>query len=158
MTLYNKKLLDDVGWQLLIALQEDARLSYAELGRQVGLSLPAVGERVRRMEEAGIITGYHAKVNPNKIGLSMITFIWLSTTGEKYPKVIAMIEKLPEVLECHHLTGADSFIMKVVTSSLPHLEALITRFSAYGQTTTSIVLSSPVTKRVFTKKSVKIKG
>jgi len=126
----------------------DARLSYAELGRRVGLSLPAVAERVRRMEEAGIITGYRAEVNPGAMGVSILAFIRLNTVGGEYPVIIALIQELPEVLECHHLTGTDSFIMKVATSSIPHLESLITRLSTYGQTATSIVLSSPVTKRV----------
>ncbi len=155
MTLDNKKLLDNVGWQLLTALQNDARLSFAELGRQVGLSLPAVAERVRRMEEAGIISGYRTEVGVDKIGLTVMAFIRISTSGEKYPAVISLADQLPEVIECHHLTGDDSFIMKVVVSSIVHLETLITRLSAHGQTTTSIVLSSPVTKRVFARESVK---
>ena len=116
MTLENKKILDNVGWQILTALQEDARLSFAELGRRVGLSLPAVAERVRRMEEAGIITGYSAKIDVNKIGLSIMAFIRVSTSGDKYPTVISLASKMPEVVECHHLTGTDSFIMKVVIS------------------------------------------
>ena len=156
MTLENKKLLDHVGWQLLAALQEDARLSFAELGRRVGLSLPAVAERIRRMEEAGIITGYRAEIAVDKIGLSVMAFIRVSASGKQYPAVISLARELPEVVECHHLTGTDSFIMKVVTSSIPHLEALITRLSSYGQTTTSIVLSSPVTKRTFGRPSVQV--
>ena len=156
MALKNKKLLDDVGWQLLAALQQNARLSFAELGRQVGLSLPAVAERVRRMEEAGIITGYRAEVAVDKIGLTVMAFIRVSTSGEQYPAVISLGNDLPEVIECHHLTGTDSFIMKVVASSIPHLEALITRFSTYGQTTTSIVLSSPVTNQIFNKDAIRI--
>ena len=151
MTLDNKKTLDNVGWQILTALQEDARLSFAELGRRVGLSLPAVAERVRRLEEAGIITGYSAKINVNKIGLSIMAFIRVSTSGDRYPTFISLTCKMPEVIECHHLTGTDSFIVKVVVSSIPHLEKLITQFSSYGQTATSVVLSSPVTEKVFDK-------
>lgn len=151
MTLENHKLLDQVGWQILSALQQDARLSFTELGRRVGLSLPAVAERVRRMEDAGIITGYRADVDATKIGMSMTVFVRLTTTGTQYPKIIALAQELPEVLECHHLTGTDSFIMKVIVSSIAHLETLITQLSTYGQTTTSIVLSSPVVKRVLTK-------
>ncbi|MCB0193794.1 MAG: Lrp/AsnC family transcriptional regulator [Anaerolineae bacterium] len=154
MTLENQKLLDHVGWQILRELQEDARLSFTELGRRVGLSLPAVAERVRRMEEAGIILGYRADVNTAKIGVSMVAFIRLTTSGSQYPKIIALAQDLPEVMECHHLTGTDSFIMKVIVSSIAHLETLITRLSTYGQTTTSIVLSSPVVKRIVTKSFV----
>ena len=148
MALDTKKLLDEVGQKLLYELQLDARLSFAELGRRVGLSLPAVAERVRRMEEAGIITAYRAEVNPRAMGLPILAFIRLSTVGGQYPAVIALIGDLPEVLECHHLTGTDSFIMKVIASSISHLEQLITRLSTYGQTATSIVLSTPVTKRI----------
>ncbi len=148
MSLDTKKLLDDVGWQLLRELQEDARLSYAELGRRVGLSLPAVAERMRRMEEGGIITGYRVEIDGQKVGLPVMAFVRINATGEKYPAIIALARDLPQVLECHHLTGTDSFIMKVIAASIPDLEALITQLRRYGQTTTSIVLSSPVTRRV----------
>ena len=148
MTLDTKKLLDEVGWRILGELQMDARLSFAELGRRVGLSLPAVAERVRRLEEAGIITGYHAALNTEKIGMPVMAFIRITTTGDKYPAIITFARDLPEVLECHHLTGTDSFIIKVVAGSISHLEQLIGRLSSYGQTATSIALSSPVTKRV----------
>lgn len=147
MGLDSKKLLDKVGWRLLEALQEDARLSFAELGRRVGLSLPAVAERVRRLEEAGLITGYHGQVNPAKLGLPITAFIRQNVAPERYPTFIALISDLPEVIECHHLSGGDSFILKVITASIPHLEALIAQLRVHGQTTTSIVLSSPVTRR-----------
>ena len=149
----SKKLVDDLGWQILQALQENARLSFAELGRQVGLSLPAVAERVRRLEEAGIISGYHARVNLPKLGLPIMAFIRINVPGQRYPQVIALARDLPEVLECYHLSGTDSFIMKVVAESIPHLESLITRLSLYGQTATSIVLSSSVTKQIMAQKS-----
>ena len=153
MTLDYIKLLDEVGWQILQALQEDARISFAELGRRVGLSLPAVAERVRRLEEAGIITGYHAHINLAKVNLPIAAFIRINVPGERYPQVLALARDLPEVLECHHLSGTDSFIMKVAAASIPHLEELITRLSTYGPTTTSIVLSSPVRKQITAQKS-----
>ncbi len=148
MALDSKKLLDDIGWQLLQALQENARLSFAELGRRIGLSLPSVAERVRRMEEAGIITGYRAEVDLVQVDLPVMAFIRVSTSGKNYSAFIALVRTLPQVRECHHLTGSDAFLMKVVAASIAHLESLITRLSGYGQTTTSIVLSSPVTKQV----------
>lgn len=153
MTFESKKLLDDVGWQILQALQEDARISFAELGRRVGLSLPAVAERVRRLEEVGIVTGYHAHVNLAKVNLPISAFIRINVAGERYPQVTDLARDMPEILECYHLSGTDSFIMKVVAASIPHLEELITRLSTYGQTNTSIVLSSPVTKEVTAQKS-----
>lgn len=148
MTLETKKLLDEVGWRLLRELQADARLSFAELGRRVGLSLPAVAERVRRMEEAGIITGYYAEVNLPKMGRPIMAFIRMAVPRERYPAFTALIRDLPEVLEGHHLSGSEAFILKVALTSIPHLEALIDQLSEYGQTTTSVVLSSPVTRRV----------
>ena len=148
MTLDSKKLLDSVGWKLLVALQEDARLSFAELGRRVSLSLPAAAERVRRLEEAGIISGYRAEINAKKVGLPVTAFIRLHISHMQYPAFLLMVGKQPEVVECHHLAGVDSFLIKVMVSDVEHLETLITELSAFGQTTTSIVLSSPVTRQI----------
>lgn len=152
MTLDPNRLLDDTGWQLLQELQVDARLSYAELGRRVGLSLPAVAERVRKLEEAGIITGYRAEVDTARIGFPVTAFIRVRTTGERsLQKMQTIIPHLPEVMECYHLAGADYFILKVVAASIEALEVLIERLQPYGQTTASIVLSVLVTQRVLGK-------
>ena len=146
MSFDNERLLDEVGWQLLRALQEEARLSYAELGRKVGLSPPAVTERVRKMEEEGIIKGYWAEVSAEKIGLPLVAFIRLKTPPDRYKRFLTLVSGLPEVRECHHVAGDDSFIMKVFVASMSHLETLLGQLSPYGQTTTSIVLSSPIVK------------
>lgn len=143
-----KKLLDKIGRKLLDALQKDARLSYAELGKRVGLTPPAVIERVRRMEEAGIIKGYHADVDLKEIGLPITAFVRLCCPSDKYQQVIALSKKLAEVLECLHVSGSDSFVLRVVASSVSHLEEIIGRLSIYGSTETSIVLSAPVQKHV----------
>jgi len=143
-----EKLLDSTSWQILQALQEDARLSYAELGRRVGLSPPAVTERVRRMEEAGIITGYRVEIDAAKIGLPLTALIALTTTPQQYPQVIALMNDLPEIRSCHHVTGNSSFMVKANVSSITHLERLIEQLSHYGQTATSIVLSSPIKRTV----------
>jgi Lrp/AsnC family leucine-responsive transcriptional regulator len=148
MTFDSQKLLDETGWQLLQALQDDARLSFAELGRRVGLSPPAVAERVRRMEDAGIITGYRAEVNAEKIGLPLTALIALTTTPQQHPQVIALMNDLPEIRSCHHVTGSSSLIIEANASSISHLEKLIEQLSRYGQTATSIVLSSPIKVRV----------
>jgi Lrp/AsnC family leucine-responsive transcriptional regulator len=148
MSLENEKLLDNVGWQILRALQEDARLSFSELGRRVGLSLPAVAERVRKLEDAGIITGYKAEVNLEKVGFPITAFIRVSAPGENCSRIGQIAKGFPEVLECHRVTGSDSCIMKVVVSSVSHLEGLIDRLVPYGTPTTSIVLSTPVKGRV----------
>lgn len=143
-----KKLLDDVGWRILNELQLNARLSFTELGRRVGLSTPAVLERVRRMEDGGIILGYHAELDRAKVGMPITAFIRLSVVGDMLQKVIAVAERLDEVLECHRVTGTDSFVIKVGVSSVEHLQELFDKFSPYTATTTSIILSSPITRRV----------
>ncbi|MCW6036175.1 Lrp/AsnC family transcriptional regulator [Spirulina subsalsa FACHB-351] len=139
--------LDHTDWQLLKALQKDARLSFSELGRRVGLSPPAVTERVRKLEESGIVAGYGADLNPGAIGLPILAFIQLTTSPEHYQQVIALMQELPEILECHHVTGNTSFVVRAIASSLAHLEQIIGKLSQYGQTSTSVVLSSPVTKK-----------
>jgi Lrp/AsnC family leucine-responsive transcriptional regulator len=140
--------LDSVGWQLLRVLQEDARLSFSELGRRVGLSSPAVAERVRRMEDLGIITGYRAIVDPSKVGYPTLAFIHLKTNDEHYQHLATVAHTLSEVLECHHITGQDSYMIKVIVSSMVHLEHVIAQLRRYGETTTSIVLSSPVKQKL----------
>jgi Lrp/AsnC family leucine-responsive transcriptional regulator len=152
MALENERLLDETGWHILEALQENARLSYSELGQRVGLSSPAVAERVRRMEDAGIITGYRAEVNTAKIGYPITAIIRISTPpGERCTRFNAEAQEIPEVLECHRVTGSDSLIMKIMASSVEHLESLIDRLSEHGQLTTSIVLSTPVSRRILTR-------
>lgn len=148
LTLDSEKLLDEVGWQILGELQENARLSFSELGRRVGLTAPAVGERVRRMEEAGIIAGYRLELDAEKIGLPVTAFIRLASSDVKLAQFAAQATVIPEVLECHRVTGADSYIIKVGTTSVQHLETVINRLILYGQPTTSLVLSSPVKHRV----------
>jgi Lrp/AsnC family leucine-responsive transcriptional regulator len=148
MDLGFERLLDRTGLKILRALQENARLSFSQLGRQVALSPPAVAERVRRMEEVGIITGYHAQVEPDKVGLPIMAFITLKTRADKYPEIMVSVRRAPEILECHHVSGGESFVIKVVASSIPHLERVIERLSPFGETSTLIVLSSPVVKQV----------
>lgn len=138
---------DFIDKKILTLLQDDARTSYAELGRRVGLTTPAVIERVRKLEHAGVITGYRAEVDTAKVGLSITAFIRMSITGIDYSHIIEVAQGSPEVMECHRGTGGDSFIMKVAVSSVEHLQELIDRLTPYGITTTTIVLSSPVKRR-----------
>ena len=139
---------DDIDRNILKELQTDARISYAELGRRVGLTTPAVIERVRKMEDAHIITGYRAEVDTARVGLSIMAFIRMSITGVDYSHIIDVAQESTEVLECHRGTGGDSFIMKVAVASVEHLQEVIDRLTPYGITTTTIVLSSPVKRRV----------
>jgi Lrp/AsnC family transcriptional regulator, leucine-responsive regulatory protein len=141
-------MVDDIDRKILKELQTDARVSYAELGRRVGLTTPAVIERVRKLEDAGIITGYRAGIDTSKVGMPITAFIRMSITGVDYSHIIEVAEESNEVLECHRGTGGDSFIMKVAVSSVEHLQEVIDRLTPYGITTTTIVLSSPVKRKV----------
>jgi Lrp/AsnC family leucine-responsive transcriptional regulator len=141
-------MLDQIDWKILKELQEDARISFAELGRRVALTTPAVIERVRKLEDAGIITGYRAEIDAAKVGLPIMAFIRMSITGVDYSHIIEVVEASNEVLECHRGTGGDSFIMKVAVADVGHLQTLIDKLVPFGITTTSIVLSSPVKSRV----------
>jgi Lrp/AsnC family leucine-responsive transcriptional regulator len=145
------ELLDDIGWMILRELQADARLSFTELGRRIGMSAPAVAERVRRMEEAGIITGYRAVVDPYKVGAAMLVMIRLTAAGGQYQRLIDTVQQMEEVLECYRVTGTDCLLMKVAVSSVKHLEQLIQQLVPFGHVNSSVVLSSPVQYRLFTR-------
>ena len=133
--------------RILEELQGDGRLSLAELGRRVGLSPPAVAERVQRLERDGVITGYHATVNPRALGYALTTVIRIRPAPRQIPKVAELARATPEIVECHRITGEDCFFMKATVRDVEHLEELIDRFVVYGQTTTSIIQSSPVPGR-----------
>jgi Lrp/AsnC family leucine-responsive transcriptional regulator len=141
------KLLDETGRQILKILQEDGRISFNELGRRVGLSSPAVAERVRRMEEAGVILGYKAIVDQARVGYPIMAVIRLSIPVSNLAQADELAQSIPEVLECHHLTGSDGVLLKVIVSSVGHLEEVISQMGSTGMTTTAIVLSSPVVGR-----------
>lgn len=141
-------MIDAIDKNILRELQSDARTSYAELGRRVGLTTPAVIERVRKLEDVGIITGYRADIDTAKVGLPITAFVRMSITGVDYSHIIEVAISSDEVLECHRGTGGDSFIMKVAVASVEHLQEVIDRLVPYGITTTTIVLSSPVKRRI----------
>jgi len=143
--------MDEIDWKILKELQVNARISFAELGRRIGLTTPAVIERIRKLEDAKIITGYRAEIDTAKVGLPITAFIRMSISGVDYSRIIKVAEKSNEVLECHRGTGGDSFIMKVAVADVEHLQNLIDKLTPYGITTTAIVLSSPVKSRVIEK-------
>lgn len=147
LTLELNVMLDEIDQKLLHILQEDARTSYAELGRQVGLTTPSVIERVRKLEDSKIIAGYRAEIDTARVGRPILAFVRMSITGVDYSHIIEVAESSNEVLECHRGTGEDSFIMKIAVSSVEHLQDVIDRLTPYGITTTTIVLSSPVKRR-----------
>jgi Lrp/AsnC family transcriptional regulator, leucine-responsive regulatory protein len=136
--------LDPTDWRILEELQEDARISFSELGRRVGLSAPAVAERVKRLESAGIICGYHAEVNLEALGLPITAYVHMnSNSGESVKeRVTQLLEEMPESLEWHDVTGNDCFIIRIAVRSIPHLEQVLQKFRRFGRTTTSIILSS----------------
>ncbi len=152
MALEIEKMLDGTGWLLLQELQQNARISYSELGQRVGLSAPAVADRIRRMEEAGVITGYRAEVDISKLGLPVAAIIRLgSVAGQSCDLVALRVSEIPEVLECYRVTGSDSVVTKVVATSVVHLERIIDRLTLYGIPTTSVVLSQSVQRPAITR-------
>jgi Lrp/AsnC family leucine-responsive transcriptional regulator len=147
MTNESEKLLDETGWELLCALQQNARSSYAELGRRVGLTPPAVADRIRRLEASGIISGYHAALNPAKLGLGLTAIIRFQSTTGPFERLYSVIRGCPEIVECHRVTGGDCMTLTAVVCSVEHLQELITKLTPYGTSNTSIVLSSPIQHR-----------
>ncbi len=139
--------VDTVNRRLLRELQEDARLTIAELGRRVGLSSPAVSERLQRLERDGVIRGYRAEIEPRALGLALTTIIRVRPAPGQLQNVAKLADRTPEVVECHRITGEDCFFMKAHVRDVEHLEEVIDHFVALGQTTTSIMQSSPVRGR-----------
>jgi Lrp/AsnC family transcriptional regulator, leucine-responsive regulatory protein len=139
--------VDSTNRLILEELQADARLSLAELGRRVGLSSPAVADRIQRLERAGVIRGYHADIDPRALGYHLPVVIRIRPAPRQIPKVAELARALPEIVECHRITGDDCFFMKAHVRSVEHLEELIDQLNVYGQTTTSLVQSSPVPRR-----------
>ena len=148
--------LDAIAWKILEHLQHNARLSFAELGRKVGLSTPAVAERVRRLEEAGVIIGYYASVDMAKLGVPIHVLMRLTIPGGdlQISRTVTAIKELGEIRRCHRITGSESFIIEADVVSIRHMEALIDRLSALGATSTSTILSSPVERREYTAKQI----
>ncbi len=140
-------LLDATNLRILEELQRDGRVSLAELGRRVGLSSPAVAERLRRLEGEGVITGYRAMIDPRKLGYGLGVAIRIRPAPRQLADVAQLAQDTPEVIECHRVTGDDCYVMTAYVRDVEHLEALIDQFAAYGQTTSAIMQSSPVPRR-----------
>jgi Lrp/AsnC family leucine-responsive transcriptional regulator len=139
--------IDDTNRRLLAELQADARISLAELGRRVGLSSPAVAERLGRLERDGVILGYHARIDPRALGFALSAVIRVRPAPRQLKQVATVAQESAEVVECRRITGEDCFVMLAHVRGVEHLEELIDRFAAHGQTTTSIVQSAPVAPR-----------
>jgi Lrp/AsnC family leucine-responsive transcriptional regulator len=139
--------IDTVNIRILEELQQDPRVTMSELGRRVGMSSPAVTERVRRLEEAGVIRGYCLDLNPAALGLPIAAYVRIRPNPGQLPRIAELAQQIPEVVECHRITGEDCFMLKVYLPAIDQLDRLLDSFLLYGSTTTSIIQSSPVPLR-----------
>ena len=140
-------LKDVVNLRILIELKQNPRLTMSELGRRVGFSSPAITERVRRLEESNVILGYNLEINPAALGLLIAAYIRIRPNPGQLPRIAELAQQIPEVVECHRVTGEDCFIIKVYLPSLDQLDRILDSFLLYGSTTTSLIQSSPVPLR-----------
>lgn len=139
--------VDEKSWRILNALQEDARASLKTLAEIAGLSVPATAERIRKMEDAGIIRGYHADVAPEALGYVIKAVVAITTQHPYKHKFIEVLRSKPQVLECLHVTGADSSLFTVVAKDMADLEQFLASINKYGETRTSIVMSAQIPRR-----------
>ena len=141
--------MDTTDWRILEELQGDARVSFAELGRRIGMSTPAVAERVRRLEDSGVIEGYAAVVNPEKAGFPIGAHIRVRVTGSESlaKRLVVLAVETPQIVECHRCTGEESFALQVRVRSIDELEKLIDRLTPFGMTSTSLILSAPFRRK-----------
>jgi Lrp/AsnC family transcriptional regulator, leucine-responsive regulatory protein len=140
-------LLDTVNRQLLRELDREPRITMSALARQVGMSAPAVSERIQRMERAGVITGYRVDISPGALGRPVTAFVRIRPSAGQLPKIADLARELPEVSECHRISGEDCFLIKIHAAAIEDLEQALDRFLTYGQTITSFVVSTPVPPR-----------
>ena len=132
---------------LLKELADNARLSLAELGRRINLSSPAVAERLQRLERSGVVSGYRAEVDPKALGYPIAAFVRIRPTTQQLQKIPELAREVPEVVECHRVTGEDCFVLKLHLRAMDDLEDILDRFIVLGQTTTSIIHSTPIASR-----------
>ena len=140
-------LLDEVNRRLLRELTSEPRITMSALARRVGMSAPAVAERVLRLERAGVITGYRLDINPASLGLPVAAFVRIRPYAGQLPKIAALAEETPAISECHRISGEDCFLIKIHAAAIDDLEQTLDRFLTYGQTVTSFVVSTPVPQR-----------
>jgi len=143
------KILDSLSWKILVELQKNARISYKEIGEKIGLTGPAVAERILKLEEKGIIKGYAAKIDLQKLGYSLTAIVNFKFYPGNLDRFLKHLKSIPEVFECNRITGSDSMVIKVAIKEPKHLETLVNGFIEFGTPTTSIVLSTPIESRIF---------
>lgn len=139
--------LDDIDWLIIEELQTNARISFKDLGALVGLSAPAAADRVRRLERRGVILGYRAVLDPDVLGVPVLAVIRVNARADAVKRIDEIVLDLPEVIECHRVTGSDSHVIRARLQSTKHLERLLEQILPYGDTITNIVTSSPVYRR-----------
>lgn len=144
---YEPKPLDATDLRILTELQRDGRASLAELGRRVSLSAPAVAERVQRLEETGVITGYHATVDPTALGFPITILVRVNPSPRELSRIPKIADEIPQITECHRITGDDCFFFIAHLRAVEELEPILDRFTPYARTTTSILQSAPVPRR-----------
>lgn len=149
------ELLDATDWRILTLLQQDGRLSIAALARQVSMSASAVTERVRRLEASGVISGYTATVDPSKLGADILAIVRIRYPTSNYKPLHDVLARSPEILEAHHVTGEDCFVLKVIATSMAGLERTAGKLASLGPITTTIVYSSPIQRRPILSETVK---
>jgi Lrp/AsnC family transcriptional regulator, leucine-responsive regulatory protein len=141
--------LDATDWNLLNLLRQEARLSFAELGRKLRLSAPAVAERMKRLEERGVIRAYRAEINLTKLGRGLHVYLRAVVQPKDYARFRKAVETMEEVLECYHVTGEESFLLRAAVTAVPSLETLIEKLSVFGLTKTAVILSTSLDRRNF---------
>jgi Lrp/AsnC family leucine-responsive transcriptional regulator len=139
--------IDATDRKIIGELTTDGRISFAELGRRVSLSSPAVAERVQRLERAGVITGYRAEIDPRTLGYQLTAIVRIKPAPGQLPRIPELAAQIPEIGECHRITGEDCFYLKIHLRSIDELSAILDRFLAYGETTTSLINASPIPRR-----------
>ena len=147
MTRIHANELDDIAWRLIRALQADARAPLKSLAAACGLSVAATAERLKRLTDSGVVSGFSAEIDPVAVGYSVKAIVGITATQPGKKKLLEVLRLSPEVLECHHVAGADSYLLTVVTTGMADLERFIGTINGYGETRTSIVFSTPIERR-----------
>jgi Lrp/AsnC family leucine-responsive transcriptional regulator len=140
-------LIDAVNRRLLRELSADPRITMSALARRVGMSAPAVSERIQRMERAGVIVGYRVDISPAALGLPVTVFVRIRPTAGQLPRIAELARQTPEVSECHRISGEDCFLIKMHAAAIEDIEKTLDRFLTHGTTITSVVVSTPVPPR-----------
>jgi Lrp/AsnC family leucine-responsive transcriptional regulator len=136
-------------WHLLSLLRENARMSFAELGRRLRLSPPATAERMKRLEERGVVRAYRAEIDLSALGRELHVYLRVVVQPKDYPRFKKAVEGMDDIFECHHVTGPESFVLRAAVESVPALETLVQKLTTFGPTVTSLILSTSLDRRNF---------